>query len=48
MMQIAAEKHCWLAELDEVPAEELMQWAAYYELENERLEKQRKKDAQKG
>lgn len=35
-MQIAAEKCCWLSELDDVPAEELTLWAAYYQLEEER------------
>lgn len=39
-MQIAAEKHCWLADLDHVPAEELELWIAYYDLENERIKRE--------
>lgn len=38
-MQIAAEKCCWLVDLDDVPSEELTLWAAYYELEAERRKK---------
>lgn len=41
MMQIAAEKHCWLADLDDIPLEEINLWAAYYDLEAERIEKKR-------
>lgn len=39
-MQIAAEKHCWLADLDHVPADELELWIAYYDLENERIKRE--------
>jgi len=41
-MQIAADKHCWLADLDHVPARELIQWIAYYELEEEKRELDRR------
>jgi len=43
MMQIAAEKNCWLSDLDDVPSEELMMWAAYYQIEEDRRKKREKK-----
>jgi len=43
MMQIAADKHCWLSDLDDVPAEEIALWTAYYSLENERHERLKQK-----
>lgn len=45
-MQIAAEKNCWLSDLDEVPLEELNLWIAYYDLEQERHKKMRKEAEQ--
>lgn len=43
MMQIAADKNCWLSDLDDVPAYEMALWTAYYSLENERQERARQK-----
>lgn len=40
MMQIAAEKHCWLSDLENVPANELELWIAYYQLEEEKRKKE--------
>ena len=39
MMQLCDAKGCWLRDLDDVPADELPYWIAYYE----DLERQRKK-----
>lgn len=47
-MQIAADKHCWLSDLDDVPAEELALWTAYYSLENERHERLKQKAEMEG
>jgi len=47
-MQIAADKHCWLSDLDDVPSEELALWIAYYDLENERQERARKRAEMEG
>lgn len=43
-MQIAAEKNCWLSDLDQVPSNELNLWIAYYELQEE--DRKREKDRQ--
>jgi hypothetical protein len=45
MMQIAAEKGCWLSDLDNVPASELAYWIAYYQLEEE---KRKREEARRG
>jgi hypothetical protein len=47
MMQIAAEKNCWLSDLDDVPAGELELWLGYYEIKHREDEKARKKAEQK-
>lgn len=50
-MQIAAEKNCWLSDLDDVPLEELNLWIAYYDLEQERhkkLQKQHESEHRRG
>ena len=39
MMQLCDAKGCWLSDLDDVPADELPYWVAYYE----DLDKKRKK-----
>ena len=44
MMQIASDKHCWLADLDNVPADELNLWIAYYQLEEEKRKREEKKN----
>ena len=33
-MQLCREKNCWLKDLEDVPAEELEYWLAFYELED--------------
>ena len=43
MMQLASEKHCWLADLDDIPSEEIPLWAAFYEIEEEKRKKAEKK-----
>jgi len=36
MMQLCEAKNCWLADLDDIPADELELWSAFYFLEEER------------
>ena len=43
MMQLADSKHCWLSDLDSVPAEELYLWIAFHKLEEERRKREEKK-----
>ena len=47
-MQIAADKHCWLSDLDGVPSSELALWMAYYSLENERAERAKRRAEMEG
>lgn len=46
MMQIAAEKNCWLSDLDDVPAGELELWLGYYEIKHREEEKAHKQASQ--
>ena len=43
MMQIASDKHCWLEDLDEIPGTELNLWVAYYQLEEEKREREQQR-----
>lgn len=40
-MQLAEKKNCWLAEVEDLPANELELWMAYYDIKatNEKLAK---------
>ena len=42
-MQLCEAKHCWLHDLEKIPAEELPYWIAYYQLEEERRNREEKK-----
>jgi len=45
-MQLADEKGCWLADLEQIPSSELPYWIAYYKLkerERKKAERRRKK-----
>lgn len=46
-MQLADSKNCWLSDLDNVPLEELHLWMAYHDLENRRLDRLRRQEANK-
>jgi len=46
LMQLADEKGCWLADLEQIPSSELPYWIAYYKLkerERKKAERRRKK-----
>jgi hypothetical protein len=50
MLDLCCEKHCWLSQIDEIPAEELSLWAAYYQIkdiEHKRLEQEIKSGARR-
>ena len=42
-MQLCAEKHCWLSDIADVPADELRLWLAYYELEAEKRKREERR-----